>query len=141
MTDAYTGSDDDLFPILDKAWIDGAELGRLDKDALYAWRDAAVARHLAEAGAVHPSVHTPNRVMRWLADHDWECVHVDDSVAGWRRHQKRCHEWFVYVPVDPEAVDYARGAFGAIGKVAWVEHVPLPQLLLEIALLPDEVAP
>ena len=140
MAETYTGTDDDLFPILNNAWIDGAELGRLDKAALYAWRDAAVARHLAEAGAVHPKVHTPNRVMQWLGEHGWQA-------AAPRNHDPLIAEWIhaesgqsLFVRLDASDVNYAGHTDYVVAEAAGLAGLIVPEALLEIALLPDEWA-
>jgi hypothetical protein len=136
----YTGSDDDLFPILDAAWAGGCELGRLDKGALLAWRDAAIARFLAEAGAVHPQVHTPNRVQQWLSEHGWQPAaqaSPGQVPAAWIHADSR---QAVFVHVDADDVNYAGHTAFVVAEAAAAADLVVPEALLEIALLPDEVA-
>jgi len=74
----FTGSDEELEELVDDAWTSGSPSGVLDLGQIFAWRDAAVARYLAEAGAVHPAVHTPNRVIGWLERYGWKRHAVTD---------------------------------------------------------------
>lgn len=132
MTDArnLTGTDDELDVLMEEA--DGPDL-----DKLQAWRDAAVAQHLAEAGAVHPKVHTPARIMQWLERHGWEPMAPVDPerlTAEWMDSEARS----VFVPLHPNTVDYARHARYALERAAQAAGVMLRRVLAEVATLPDE---
>lgn len=134
------GSDNELFAILDAAWTSGDELSRPSRADLLAWRDAAVARRLAQGGAVHPEVHTPARVMAWLGAHGWQAaVPTDPSTA--------IAEWVhadggesVSICLYADAVNYAGYAVLAIAAAAGTADLTVPEALLEISQMPDEVA-
>lgn len=139
-TPQHTGSDNELFAILDAAWIDGDELSRLSRADLLAWRDAAVARHLAQAGAVHPEVHTPTRVMRWLGEHGWQTAAPTDpstAIAEWV-HADGGES--VSICLYADAVNYTGYAVLAIAAAAGTADLTVPEALLEISQMPDEVA-
>lgn len=107
--------------------------------AAVADRDAAVARHLAEAGAVHPAVHTPNRVMQWLGEHGWQAetpAYKHPWTAGWRHP----YGGIVHVVQAPECPDYV-GWTGIVVRGGAAEAgLTVQQVLMEIAQMPEEVA-
>lgn len=124
----YTGSAEELHDILD-AWD--------SHERLSAWRDAYAARLLAEAGAVHPQVHTPNRVQQWLSQHGWQALapaSPDLLAAEWMDSEART----VFVPLQTDTVDYARYARYALERAAQAADLSLSQVLAEVALLPGE---
>lgn len=131
MADAYMGSADELAEILE-SWS--------AHELLCAWRDAAVARHLAEAGAVHPGVHTPTRFMQWLSEHGWQAAAPSDPdriAAPWVH---RDTGYRIFVSLHPEVADYSRYTTSVLAEAAPFAGFEFEQALLEIALLPDEVA-
>lgn len=141
-TDApkYAGTDDELDALVEEAWISGSPSGVLDLSQVFAWRDAAVARFLAEAGAVHPAVHTPARVMQWLEQHGWERYNVSDIAVAWRHQLSNGSFMNVYMPTNPDAIDYARRVHNVLQDGTLYDGTPLSQVLAEVAVLPDEWA-
>lgn len=140
----YTGTDEELDALVDgvgdevdRQWRDNATFVVLDSAPFRAWRDAAVARFLAEAGAVHPKVHTPNRVQQWLGEHGWQAQAPTSHglTAQWMRDGKR-----VFVPLRTDTADYARFAGYTISIGAEMAGARFQQALLEISALSDEVA-
>lgn len=128
----YTGSRMDLVRLLDS---DDEKL----MDDLCGWQFATVARVLAEAGAVHPAVHTPNRVAQWLAGHGWQPAGPFDPerlAALWVHADS---DERLFLSQHPDVADYASFQRYGLAGAARVAGVALPQALLEIALLPDEV--
>lgn len=135
------GSDSELAEILDDAWTSGAPTGVLDMTQIYAWRDAAVSRHLSEAGAVHPAVHTPTRVMQWLErDEDWERNGVSDVAACWERVHGKGAGRLVYVPMNADTADYRSRVLEVLRDAAFCADVELSQVLAEVAAMPEELA-
>lgn len=134
----YTGADDDLAELLDDAWTTGAPTGVLDLARIYAWRDAAVARHLAEAGAVHPAVHTPTRIMQWLEQRNWWREPDPDPnrwAVEWANADAQQH---VYVPQHADTADYAMRAYDLLCIAAVAADLTLNQALAEVAAMPEE---
>ena len=129
-----TGSDAELDALLTDAVDGGFPLALSLR--LLEWRDAVVARFLAEAGAVHPKVHTPNRVQQWLGEHGWQAQAPTSHglTAQWMREGKR-----VFVPLRTDTADYARFAGYTISIGAEMAGVRFQQALLEISALSDEV--
>lgn len=107
----YTGSRMELMRLLDSA---DEQL----MDDLLGWQFAAVARVLAEAGAVHRDVHTPTRVGQWLERHGWKRQSSNDLVVTWRRREEDGGGGWVYQPVNPATVDYAQRLLEVVSKAA-----------------------
>jgi hypothetical protein len=131
---------------------------------LLAWRDAAVARALAEAGAVHPKVHTSTRIMNYLERHGWQRVEspqrpVHASVF-WSPPGPD-EKWWVHpcgigltAPLSDDVPNYADIVRVLVNRIAWANarsvdphalpsQVPSaagPEIMLEISQQPDEVA-
>lgn len=123
------GTDDELPGILD-SWD--------AQERLTAWRDAAVARHLAEAGAVHPAVHTPTRIMQWLEQRNWWREPDPDPnrwAVEWANADAQQH---VYVPQHADTADYAMRAYDLLCIAAVAADLTLNQALAEVAAMPEE---
>lgn len=128
----YAGADSEL-PDIIESWN--------ATDRLSAWRDAAVAKHLAEAGAVHPAVHTPTRIVNYLERHGWERYSVSDTAILWFHPDiPTSRGWSLLMPDNVEASDYAVRVMELVRGV-WKTSQDLESaILLEIASMPDEVA-
>lgn len=133
----YTGADGELAELLGDVWTSGAPSGVLDLDRIYAWRDAAVARHLAEAGAVHPAVHTPTRVMKFLERHEWKRCSVGDVAIGWEHAGRKGKGRRIFVPTVVGS-DYRHRALEVLRDAAFCADLELSQVLAEVAAMPEE---
>lgn len=103
--------------------------------------NAAVARHLAEAGAVHPAVHTSTRVQNWLERHGWQMYVATDIATLWAHpNWPGPRGWSALLPLHEDGVDYTRQVTALVQHVAMVGEVEPEQILLEIAQMPGEVA-
>jgi hypothetical protein len=153
--EAPTGSRMELVRLLDS---DDEKL----VDDLLGWQYAAVARALAEAGAVHPQVHTSARIANYLERHGWQRIESPQPPPGvlatwpWWSPPDPDHIRWIHpsgieldAPLSGDEPGYAESVRVAVNRVAWAASgKPLPShgaalvpgVLLEIAQQPDEVA-
>ena len=149
MADSYTGSRMELVRLLD------SDDERLMEDLLD-WQFVAVARILAEAGAVHPAVHTPTRIVNYLERHGWERVESPTKPQGeifWSAPGPNLMRWVsrrgieLDAPLCDDLTNYSDVVRVVVNRIAWVEsgRIAAPAaaraaILLEIAGMPAEVA-
>jgi anti-anti-sigma factor len=147
--ETYTGNRAELARLLDS---DNEHL----MDGLVGWQFAAVARALAEAGAVHPGVHTPTRIVNYLERHGWERVDSPAKPAGevfWSPPSPNELRWVhptaieLDAPLCDDLPDYADIVRVVVNRIAWAERGDIratdearTAILLEVAQMPDEVA-
>lgn len=137
----YTGSDEELQVILDGAPGPAGLFPHALGVRLADWRDAAVARRLSEAGAVHPAVHTPTRVMNYLERHDWVRFNVSDVAILWFHPDvPTACGWSLCMPMTTEAADYSYRVLEIVRELWRTSQSLESEILLEIASMPDEVA-
>lgn len=155
----YAGTDDELDALVEEAWISGSPSGVLDLSQVFAWRDAAVARFLAEAGAVHPKVHTPTRIINYLERHGWRRIespkrpNLADGGVFWSPPAPNRVRWInphgieLDAPLCDDLPNYADVIRVVVNRIGWAEtgHIVTPDdvrtdILLEIAAMPEEVA-
>jgi hypothetical protein len=125
------------------------------------WQYAAVARFLAEAGAVHPKVHTPTRIINYLERHGWRRIESPKPPPGvlaswpwWSPPDPGDMRWAhpsgieLDAPLCDDVPRYAEAVLDAVDRIVWAATgrplAPPPaavtEVLLEIAQQPDEVA-
>lgn len=129
-------------------------------DDLLDWQYAAVARVLAEAGAVHPKVHTSARIVNYLEQHGWRRIESPSPRPGhlatwpwWSPPGPNEIRWVhpggveLDAPLCDDLPNYAEVVRVVVNRIAWavtgVICAPasaVSEVLLEIAQQPDEVA-
>lgn len=118
------------------------------------------ARFLAEAGAVHPKVHTPTRIINYLERHGWRRIESPKPQPGvlaawpwWSPPDPDRIRWIhpSGIELDAPLVDdlprYADVVRVVVNRIAWAvtgeilaSDAVRSEVLLEVAQQPDEVA-
>jgi hypothetical protein len=161
-----TGSDEEIRDLVDaladrvdEQWRRGDNPEVLDVSEFLAWRDAAVARFLADSGAVHPAVHTPTRIMNYLEQHGWQRIEspkrpkLANGGVFWSPPAPNRMRWInphgieLDAPICDDLPNYADVVRVVVNRIGWAEkgHLVTPDdvrtdILSEIAQQSDEVA-
>jgi hypothetical protein len=90
-----------------------------------------VAEFLAEAGAVHPKVHTSESIGRWLEDHGWTLKGSSEAAQEWFN-ESVCDRVFLYheIPLSWVSVLHAAAAY---------TEISMEKILMEVAMMKEEV--